>query len=208
MVVPKNLRASDQDCFTDKNRSDFKARKHTFSAKKMYEMTFSAIAIAVAVTFLVSNQMMSGAISCMVLGGVLFIIAKQAEHHRKLLTATEFLSALLSSALGEGYDFVMIIKKDVRKIVYLNNGFQKVFPEMVDVEFRKLDDLLAKYQAGEEVSKSIVQAVKKGTAKKISLDIMTGSGNNKKKSSMVFNIDPILRPAGFCLVRGKAKAKA
>lgn len=208
MGTIKNLRASDQDFFSGKGGADFKVRNHHISAKKTYEITFSAIIIAVAVTIMVSNKLVLGGAICLLLGSVLYTVARYLERYKKLLTATEFLSALLSSALGDGYDFVMIVKEDARKIVYLNNGFQKNFPEMLGIEFRKLDDLLTKYEADEEVSKSIVQAVKNGTAKKVSIDILTGAGNNKEKSSMVFNIDPIAHPAGFCLVRGKAKAKA
>lgn len=201
MQNPKNLRAIDQTSFYTKDRTDFKSRKHGLVASQIYSLLIALPIIAISVTFLVYNNMIMGSLVCLVVGTLLYVVAKQLERHKKALETTEFLNALFSSALGSEYKFCIIVKKDDGRIVYLNNGFQKVFPEMLPIADRTIESLLQLHNVNEISQKEVIQSIKKGVSKEIDLKI--GTGKDNKKSNLSFVIEPISRPAGFCLVRGK-----
>ena len=201
MKMPTNLRVSDQNAFSLKNRKDFTIRRHGLSTIVIYKLIFFTLVICAATTFLVYNQMMLGAQITTLIGLVLYVFAKQLEKHKKSLAFTEFLNALLSSALGKDHKFCMVVKQSDGQIVYLNRDFQKIFPEIAALEMRTLDILLNRYNIAAGARKSIIQAATKGAAKTVNTEFK--AEHAKKTQEISFIIEPIQRPAGFSLIRGK-----
>jgi len=195
----KNLRANDQTSFYAKGRKDFTVRRHSFFATRLYRTILSAILIAAGVTFIVYKNTLLGAVLCILLGIGLYIYAKHIERLKKLLTTTEFLNALFSSIVGAGHKFCIIVNIDSGDIVYMNNQFQQMFPEMLPMPKRELKTLLEVYKVDE--SAGILSALK--AAKKTSITAQTQSGNDKKASSILWSIEPIARPSGFSIIRGQ-----
>lgn len=200
MNRPKNLRAIDQKSFTTKNRKDFVARKHGIKSQQVYSFILTLVVIAFGVAFLVYNETLYGSIVCIIAGALLFVFGKITERHKKALETTEFLSALFSSVIGEDYKFSIIVKRDDAQIVYLNNGFQKTFPDMVPIADRSLPLLMKLYNVSAQDQKSVLAAVKGKDKHQVKVKMLSGKEN--KKSTISLNVEPIARPAGFCLIRG------
>ena len=204
MTAPKHIRASDQNEFDTQGRKDFVVRKHGFSSQQIYSLCIAAVIIIAGVSFLVYNDALLGSVMCTLTGFVLLIFAKQIETRKKELLSTEFLNALFSSAIAAGHKFTMIVRQESGNIVYLNRGFQDMFPDMIDPPKRTLEALLSLYYVSDADRNSVLAAAKQSTASQVPLTIQAGA--DRKTHSIVMSMEPIARPAGFCLIRGKAKA--
>ncbi|MFW0777643.1 MAG: hypothetical protein ACN2B6_07995 [Rickettsiales bacterium] len=200
MSSAKNIRAMDRKDFADGGYRDFISRKRGLSTKQVYSLCLAATVIVCGVTFLVYNDMMAGSILCVMVGTVLLITAKQDEKHKRQMQATEFLNALFASALGAGHKFCMIAKQD-GEIVYLDRSFQQMFPDMVNQPRRTVQDLLGMYNASEANRETVLEAIKKDHETTINLQI-EGSKEHTVHS-IAMHMEPILRPSGFCLIRGR-----
>jgi hypothetical protein len=200
-MPPKNVRATDQADFSAEKRSDFHIRKHGLSSSQVQTMAFAALVITAGVTFLVYNNMLLGSIMCTLFGVVLFVFAKQLEGRKKELLSTEFLNALFASALASGHKFCMIVKQEDGLIVYLNNAFQQMFPDMVETPKRTLETLLSMYYVSDAERKNVVNAIRQNGASQVPLQIQGGS--DRKTHSITLLVEPIARPSGFCLIRAK-----
>jgi hypothetical protein len=201
MTKPKNLRAIDQASFATKNRDDFIARKHGLTVKHLYALIPVIFLIAICVAALVYYNLQSASGLCVVIGFILLVSAKYSERHKKALETTEFLNALFSSTLAAGYKFCTIVKQDDGQIVYLNNGFQKMFPEMLPMPKRSLDLLFAHYPVPENKRETVTLAVRKGEKKEVPVSMVCNK--SKKKTAMTLILEPIPRPAGFTMIRGR-----
>jgi proteasome assembly chaperone (PAC2) family protein len=133
-------------------------------------------------------------------GIALLIFAKRLAANKLTIERSDFLNALLSSALGAKHKFCIIVTQSDGQIVYLNSGFQAAFPKMLEVPKRTLTKFYSTYGISADKAKSITTAVKKATSKEVSVEVM--NDKSKKTQKMKFIIEPIARPSGFILIRG------
>lgn len=187
---PKNLRVNEQS-FSTKGRSDFIVRSHKIFSGSIFQLLLVALVILSGVVFIVYHNTLIGAVLLIVLGFSLLIYATHVEHYKRLLTKTEFLTALFSSVVGSDYKFCMVVNNKTGEIVYLNKGFQQAFPKIIAMPDRKISDLLETYDTGKN-SKTILDTISKGKEADVKTD-----------SHGTWLIEPIARPAGFSLIRGK-----
>ena len=198
--MKKNLRAADQDVFTFKNRSDVKKRKHATTKQNVIDLVIATFGVAAGTALLTEMQTLVGAAISFGAGVALLLFAKRTAEYKVTLERSEFLSALFSSALGQKHKFTMIVTQQEGQIVYLNNGFQTLFPKMVETPKRTLTKLFSSYGFPAEKAKSITAAVKKASEKEITVELALGK--DKKKEKVKLSIEPIARPSGFVLIRG------
>ena len=130
----------------------------------------------------------------------MLIYALRAAKQKIIFERSEFLNALLSSAVGAKHQFTMIVTQSEGQIVYLNNGFQALFPKMLKQEKRYLAKLLKTYSNSDVKSKTILSAVEKGTDKTVIVDVKE---KGKATTKVKFKIEPIARPSGFVMIRGE-----
>lgn len=195
------MRATEQGNFLEKGRMDFTVRKHGFSSEHKY-ITYGALALIIAgVGFSIYSNAVIGIVTAVLLGVGLFIYAKHMQSCRMMLTNTEFLSALFSAALSDEFRFCMIVKKKTGEIIYLNQTFQKMFPEVATNQRRMFSMLLDTYRVAPAQKKDLITAVTEG--KKESIKAQVEGGKDRKVYSIEWFIQPISRPSGFCLVRGQ-----
>jgi len=76
-----------------------------------------------------------------------------------------------------------------------------MFPDMVNQPRRTMQDLLGMYNASADHGQTVLEAIKKDHETTINLQI-EGSKEHTVHS-IAMHIEPILRPNGFCLVRGR-----
>lgn len=201
MSVPVNIRASDRKDFLDTNRSDFIVRKRPFSKRLAYSLVIWAIVVVVGVGWLVVNNTLFGSLMCVVIGSITLALARQIENLQNMLQATEFLNALLSSALGKHYSFDMIAKNN-GEIVYVNRPFQEMFPEFLALPTRTVGAFLEMCQIPTARAETIVSQLGQSTDSTTTLDMVYG-GAQKQARSVTLALEPIARPGGFVLIRGK-----
>ena len=133
-------------------------------------------------------------------GVALLLFARRTAEYKLTLERSEFLSALFSSVLGQKHKFCMIVTQEEGHIVYLNSGFQALFPKMIETPKRTLTKLYSAYSFPADKAKLITSAVRKGTAKDVTIELATTKGKTKEKVKI--SIEPIARPSGFVMIRG------
>lgn len=197
--APKNSsRASDLGQILTTGTTGFVTRKRTgIGLFFHFFMLFCLVVLGAAL--LVWYESPQGCGLAVAIGLSLALISQNLEKLRRVKHSLEFMNALFSSALGRGYLFTFIVKS-TGEIVFFNRPFQAAFPAYVDQESRMLDVLfeLANIPAQDRESiKSRIATLSEGT-----VQTSMKSGENGSQS-VTFYLEPIERPTGFTLVRGK-----
>ncbi len=112
---------------------------------------------------------------------------------------TQFKSALFSSALGMKHDFVMIIDVVNNKVFYFSYSFQAMFPSFVSQDDLSVSSFLQYAGISNDDALSINKLIEQGQDGKIIADMEVVG----QKKSIELLIEPIPRPYGFVLIRGK-----
>jgi hypothetical protein len=201
MSVPVNIRASDRTDFLDSNRTDFIVRKRQFSKRLAYSLCAWAVVVILGVVWLVMQNALFGSLMCVVVGSITLALARQIENLQNMLQATEFLNALLSSALGKHYSFDMVAKLD-GEIVYVNRPFQEMFPEFLALPARTVGAFLDMCQVPQDRGQTIINQLNQSMDATVTVEMVCG-GAQKQTRSVALTIEPIARPSGFVLLRGK-----
>lgn len=121
------------------------------------------------------------------------------QRNRDLVLATEFQNALFASALGLNNKFCLIIRRD-GNIVYLDRSFQEVFPDFMKQPRKTIEIFLEQGRVSKEETEKVFAAIDQGVFSKVVFNIR-GAGSQFHK--MIVSVEPILRPTGFVLLRGR-----
>lgn len=193
-----SVRYTDLDAGSNGAR-DFVIRKRTPTISQLAVIFLSGLLIAVSIVFTISDKAMLISILAILAISIGWYATLQVQRNRDLLLATEFQNALFASALGLNNKFCMIIRPD-GNIVYLDRSFQEMFPDFLRQSRRTVDMLLETGKVSKEERLKISAAIEKGVYEKIVFNIR-GAGN--QFYHMIMSIEPILRPKGFILLRGR-----
>jgi PAS domain S-box-containing protein len=192
------IRYTDLDFGTSGAR-DFVIRKRTPTQIQLFIIFAVSLFIVATLTFSVNNQTALLSILFIVIVMMGWYVMLQVQRARDLVLATEFQNALFASALGINNKFCIIIKRD-GNIVYLDRSFQEMFPDFLKQPRRTIDVLLDQGKVSRPDSERIYSSIERGVYEKVIFEIR-GVGNVFHK--MVMTIEPILRPSGFILLRGR-----
>jgi len=196
---PKNsARASDLGHLLTSGTTGFVKRKRT-GVGLFFHMFMLVCLVVLGASLLVYYQSAQGCALAVAIGLSLAIIAQNLEKMRNIKHSLEFMNALFSSSLGKGYLFCFIVKT-TGEIVFYNRPFQTIFSSYVEQESRQLDKLF-------EVSgipaqdrdriKTLISSVAEGS---VETTVNQPSGTSQ---NVTFILEPIERPTGFTLIRGK-----
>ena len=136
-----------------------------------------------------------------IIGG--YVIIQLLRNH-DLLLATEFQNALFASALGLNNKFCLIIRRN-GNIVYLDRMFQEMFPDFLQQPQRSIDALLDRGKVTRQDADKIFAAIEHGVYEKVVFEIKGADGKFVK---VIMSIEPIMRPSGFILLRGREFVEA
>lgn len=225
MTVSNKLRIKDKSGQFYKNKEDFFVRQFGISSIKVIKFLLAVLAIVTAVPFVFyklydTNDdvvellycyngtghawIMVASLTAVLTGVVLLVSGRQVKFNKDALDATEFLNALFASALGQGYDFCLIVTQADLRVFYLNRNFQTIFPEAVTLEECSLDLLLNMYGVAKSDQTFVLDAVKRDTSSQVKLKMKAGS--EKTLGMVALSIEPVLRPSGYCLIRGRKES--
>ncbi|MDX1975846.1 MAG: PAS domain-containing protein [Rickettsiales bacterium] len=178
---------------------DFVIRKRSPTMSHIALVFLALLLIAVAVSIGVDNKPLFIVFMYLVFGVVGWFVLVQTQKNRDLLLATEFQNALFASALGLNNKFCLIIRRD-GNIVYLDRSFQDMFPDFIRQSRRSIDVLLELGAVSREESNKIYSAIERGVYEKVVFHIR---GKSNAMHHIIMSIEPILRPSGFILLRGR-----
>lgn len=134
------------------------------------------------------------------MGGVFLIISHNMEKLKKVKQSLEFMNALFSSALGRGHKFCCIVK-NTGDVVFFNRAFQAVFPAYISQTDRKISALMQIYNVPDTQRDHISNLMSSNTEGTLTAVFREATATSEL--SMTISIEPIDRPTGFFLVRGK-----
>jgi two-component system, cell cycle sensor histidine kinase and response regulator CckA len=197
------IRYTDLDIATSGAR-DFVIRKRSPTLLQLFIIFLSVLLIAISVTLTVADKLALIMIMFVTVASVGWYVIIQIQRSRDMVLATEFQNSLFASALGINNKFCIIIRRD-GNIVYLDRSFQDMFPDFLKQSRRSIDILLEQGKVSRPDSEKIYSAIERGVYEKVIFDIR-GSGNVYHK--IVMSIEPILRPSGFILLRGREFVEA
>lgn len=150
-----------------------------------------------------SNQWEQNIIFIALAAGILLMLAWYTlfftQQNRDLLLATEFQNALFAASTALHTRFTLITKQD-GSIIYYDPGFQELFPEFLRMEQRAIDVLLRAGRATDADLERITQSLRNGVFEKFILNLTLEDGRIRR---MMLSIDPLPRPRGFFLFRGR-----
>ncbi len=178
---------------------DFIIRKRTLSVLHILIIFLSIQLIVISVTVAVIDKYMLVIMLVLLMSIVSWYMVMQTQRNRDLLLATEFQNALFASALGMNHKFCIIIKRD-GSIVYYDRSFQDMFPDFMRQPRRAIDVLLEQGKVSREDSDKIFSVIERGTYESVILEIRCA---NNLYVKIVLSIEPIMRPSGFILLRGR-----
>lgn len=196
------MRYSEESAEAMPDQSDFAPRQRSSSIWTL----ILAYIVAILIIFLVSRyseniggNFVSVLIIILIVGALTFYTIFSKQRNLDLVMATEFQNALFANALSLGWKFVMFIKRD-GTIVYANRGLRALFPEFAHDEYKALDTLLIEGNVDKDDSQKIFAALMRGVSDKLVVPIRTPQGEMRP---MLLAIEPLERPAGFFVLRGR-----
>lgn len=192
------VRYSDMDIQSSGAR-EFVMRRRRPTIPQLLTIFTAALLISISLTVAVMDRAMLGLLLVILFGSVGWYVIVTLQRERDLVLTTEFQNALFASALGINSKFCLIIKRD-GNIVYLDRSFQELFPDFIRLTRRTVDILLEYGRVSSEHSERIYHAIERGVYDKVIFDIRAANGEMHK---MVMSIEPILRPSGFIMLRGR-----
>lgn len=178
---------------------DFVIRGRTPTSVQMGIIFVCTLIIAVGIGLYAATKLEMVATLFMLFSILGWYVMIQMQRNRDLVMTTEFQNALFASALGINNKFCLIIKRD-GNIVYLDRSFQTLFPDFMKLPRRTVDELLEYGRVTPEDSEKIITAIEAGIFDKVIYDIRASDGQFFK---IVMSVEPILRPSGFILLRGR-----
>lgn len=198
-----SIRYADMDVATSGSR-DFVIRRRTPTMPQLLAIFISVLLIAISVSLSIVDrmQLISMLSLLLIIAGCYVMVVVQ--RNRDLVLATEFQNALFASALGINNRFCVIIKRD-GNIIYLDRSFQDMFPDFLKQPRRTIDILLEHGRVSKEDSNKVFAAIEQGVFSKVVFDIR---GGNNEYHKMVMSIEPIMRPSGFIMLRGREFVEA
>lgn len=199
MATQNNSRTSDLGAILINGSNGFTVRKRT-GVGLFFHLFLLACMVILGVALLVYYQSPQGGVLTIAIGLSFAIIAQNLEKIKKHKESIEFMNALFSSALGAGWKFCCIVKNS-GDIVFYNRSFQSIFSDYTKQNTRTLESLLSLYavpQAERDIINGFISSASTG-----SISVTLKSEDNTEKQMLAFHIEPIERPTGYFLIRGK-----
>lgn len=199
MSAKNNFRSSDLGAILTSGTTGFAVRKRT-GVGRLVHMVLLASMVVLGASLLVYYESPEGCALAIAIGICFAFISQNIEKMNSLKKSQEFISALFSSALGKGYQFCCIVKS-TGEIVFYNRPFQSVFPAYMAQDNRTLETLLNIYSVPQEHREKINSLIAANAEGSVSTVVREASATNGL--SLTLYVEPIDRPTGFFLLRGK-----
>jgi PAS domain-containing protein len=189
------LRFVDLDARTSAYK-DFIIRRRSPTLKELFTLCGTLIITGLCLMYATPNPIGLAALLFTIIGLACVYALIHVHRNRRQLESTEFENALFSSALNKGYHFCLIVAKD-GTITYANPGFMDLFGTIRSGT--NVADWLAagKVTSDDRAALYVAIAHDGDSQTKVSIE-----SQDNHWLSLDLKVEPILRPAGFMLLRG------
>ena len=191
-----------RDDLRQTSANDFIVRKHVpFSLQIL--LAFGIAFVAIFLTAIIMRDTGSNTLFAFTLtltiGSLSWVSVCFSARQRDLVLTTEFQNAMLASAARLSTRFCLITKAD-GSIVYIDPGFQRMFPDFLQGTDRNVEGLMRSVGIGQDVTQSIFVILEKEANDRVLLPLKDASGD---AMPIMLSIDVLPRPAGYFLMRGR-----
>jgi two-component system, cell cycle sensor histidine kinase and response regulator CckA len=197
------IRYTDLDPATN-GVSDFVVRKRAPTTVQLFTLFIVILAMSFGGIMFIADKFILAFVLALLLAAAGWYVVVQMQRNNDLVLATEFQNSLFASALGINNKFCMIIRRN-GTIVYLDRMFQEMFPEFLHQPKRTIDVLLEQGRVSRAESEKVFTAIERGVYEKVVFEIR---GTDSRFNRIIMSIEPILRPSGFILLRGREYVEA
>lgn len=188
-----------QDLAKGKYSNDFFIRDRSPNIVQMLLFIGAVLAIAIFTTYTVDQKLALTALLFILFGCISWYATLNVRNNHDLVQATEFQNAVFASALGMNHDFCFIVGLKDRDIFYFDRPFQTVFPHFFEQPARSLEAFFDQASISPENRQAFISLLDQGSPQNIVLDVQP----DDKSFKATFSLEPIPRPKGFVLVRGR-----
>lgn len=178
---------------------DFAIRRRNPAVVTLFFVLFGVMVLCLALSMIVQERTTLMLILFIIISSAAWYATLAVQRSYDLLMATEFQNALFSSAIGVNHKFCLIIKQD-GIITYLDRAFQDMFPNFLRQSQRTVDVWLDHGKVAREDREEIFATIERGGFGKVIFVVRTAGDEYHK---IVMSVEPILRPHGFILLRGR-----
>lgn len=179
--------------------ADFVSRKYIPTVVQLGVVFIFVLIIAITSAVLLTDKGLLIFLLTVALGTLGVYVIVQIQRTRDLVLATEFQNALFASALGFNNKFCLIIKRE-GSIIYMDNGFQKMFPDLSRERHLSIAIMLKLGRVAAVDREKVFEIIERGLHDRVIFDIR---GSDNEVNKIVMSFEPIARPAGFILLRGR-----
>lgn len=190
------------DSFSDDEFGDFIIRRRIlpiWQLLALFLISFSFLFVVTTNADMLGGKFGVGLAILAVIGPLTWFTVYFSQQNRDMLLAAEFQNALFSAAARLKTKFVMIVKQD-GTIFYYDRGFQDVFPETTSRGTLMVDKIFSNKQITPAESAKFQNALEEGRTETVFVTLINADGAEQK---VIITIDPLPRPSGFYIVRGR-----
>jgi hypothetical protein len=134
-----------------------------------------------------------------VIGPLTWFTLYYHQRSRDMVLAAEFQNALFSAAIRLKSHFCLIVKQN-GTVFYYDRGFQRVFPETANRGVLLLEKILSPHYLTPQEARKLDYALEHNHSETVMARIHHPGGESRE---MVITVDPIPRPSGFFILRGR-----
>lgn len=179
---------------------DFVPRERRSQAARLVIAFTFAIAFVFMVGYVpgIADRGLAPLLSALIVAVLCFYVMIRHQKSLDLVMTTEHQNLLFSQSLVLGSNFVLIVRRD-GTIVYTGQGLRDLLPNADFREARALEVLFAQSGVSPADRERVMGSIFNNVADRLVFPIVAGG----EQKEYVLTIEPIQRPAGFLLIRGR-----
>jgi len=179
--------------------SDFVIRHYPLTIQQLLAIFLTFLLVILSIVTITIDKISLAILLFLALGSLGWYVIVLIQRSRDLVMATEFQNSLFASALHFNNKFCLIIRRE-GNIVYMDNAFRKMFPDLLKETHLSVANLLRHGRVDPLEAEQIYAAIERGVHDKI---IFTIQGSDSRTHKLVMAVEPIVRPSGFILLRSR-----
>lgn len=193
------MRHLDHQLPRDLHEDEFIVRRRIPTLMQFFLLLASNYAVIVLAYLLSGSLVTFAAIALFLLAITTAVAVWSVQQSRDLVLFSEFQNALFSSALGMHNTFCLIVRQD-GAVVYTDQGFKTLFPEFEEATQRNVTSFFTVASMVHDEASIIDRLISSGES---GVYVTTVKGVDRESAKMVLSVDPLRKPQGYTLVRGR-----
>lgn len=180
-------------------RQDFVVRKRRPVWQTLTMMFTAVLVVSIVLAYMVKDALVFSQILFVLLASTGTFVVYTLQRFQDLVLATEFQNALFASALAQNNGICIIIKND-GTIAYIGRMLHEMLPGLHKEVRRDFGIILEQGQVSKDEQKLVFSAIERYVRGKVVFDL---TDSKKQRHRILMTLEPIGRPKGYMLLRGR-----